>query len=145
VANDDRHSRAEDAQLLSDPDEIARREAENGLRQFSLALEMIRGSVKDKERPFKLRAGPILLLHKAALDGLHRLAGTFRNTPVKIGGSKHQPPHEAFVADEIQSMCEYVNTNWQAKSATHLAAYVLWKMNWIHRKRCFDLILRCTA
>jgi Fic family protein len=129
---DDRHSHAEDAQLLSDPDEIARREAENGLRQFNLALEMIRNSVKDKERPFKLRAGPILLLHKAALDGLHRLAGTFRNTPVKIGGRQHQPPHEALVADEIQVMCEYVNSNWQTKSAAHLAAYVLWKMNWIH-------------
>ena len=29
-------------------------------------------------------------------------------------------------------MCEYVNDNWATKSATHLAAYVLWKMNWIH-------------
>jgi Fic family protein len=128
----DRHSHAEDAQLITDPEEIARREAENGLRQFNLALEMIRASIKDKERPFRLRAGPILQLHKAALDGLHRLAGTFRNTPVKIGGSKHQPPHEAFVADEVQLMCEYVNENWDKKSATHLAAYVLWKMNWIH-------------
>jgi len=129
---EDRHSHAEDAKLLSDPDEIARREAENGLRQFNLALELIRSSVKDNERPFKLRAGPILQLHKAALDGLHRLAGTFRNSPVKIGGSQHQPPHEAFVADEIQLMCEYVNDNWATKTAAHLAAYVLWKMNWIH-------------
>jgi Fic family protein len=129
---DDRHSHAEDAQLLNDPDEIARREAENGLRQFNLALEVIRSHVKDKERPFKLRAGPVLQLHKEALDGLHRLAGTFRNTPVKIGGSKHQPPHESMVADEIQSMCEYVNDNWATKSAAHLAAYILWRMNWIH-------------
>jgi Fic family protein len=128
----DRHSHADDAQLLSDPDEIARREAENGLRQFSLALEMIRSFVKDKERPFKLRAGPILQLHKAALDGLHRLAGTYRNTVVKIEGSRHQPPEAAFVADEVQLMCEYVNDNWVTKAATHLAAYVLWKMNWIH-------------
>ena len=29
-------------------------------------------------------------------------------------------------------MCEYVNDNWAAKSAAHLAAYVLWKMNSIH-------------
>ncbi len=28
-------------------------------------------------------------------------------------------------------MCEYINDNW-SKSAVHLAAYVLWKMNWIH-------------
>jgi Fic family protein len=127
----DRHSEAEDAALLSDPDEIARREAENGLRQFTLALDIIRTHVKDAERPFKLRAGPILQLHQAALNGLHRLAGTFRNTPVKIHGSVHQPPEPAFVADEIQAMCEYVNDNW-SESAVHLAAYVLWKMNWIH-------------
>jgi Fic family protein len=125
----DRHSHAEDAQLLSDPDEIARREAENGLRQFNLAIEIIRSHVKDSDRPFRLRAGPILQLHKAALDGLHRLAGTFRNTAVKIEGSRHQPPEAAFVADEVQLMCEYVNDNW---NAAHLAAYALWKMNWIH-------------
>ena len=127
----DRHSEAEDAALLSDPDEIARREAENGLRQFTLALDIIRTHVKDAERPFKLRAGPILQLHQAALNGLHQLAGTFRNTAVKIHGSLHQPPEPAFVADEVQSLCEYVNVNWD-KSAVHLAAYVLWKMNWIH-------------
>ena len=127
----DRHSHAEDAKLLSDPDEIARREAENGLRQFTLALDIIRSFVKEKERPFKLRAGPILQLHQAALDGLHRLAGTFRNTTVTIQGSRHQPPEPAFVADEVQVMCEYINDNWQ-KSAVHLAAFVLWKMNWIH-------------
>jgi Fic family protein len=87
--------------------------------------------VKDADRPFKLRASPILQLHQVALDGLHRLAGTFRNTPVKIHGSLHQPPEPAFVADEVQMMCEYINGNW-SKSAVHLAAYVLWKMNWIH-------------
>ena len=127
----DRHSEAEDAALLTDPDEIARREAENGLRQFTLAIDIIRSHVKDAERPFKLRAGPILQLHQAALEGLHRLAGTFRNTPVKIHGSVHQPPEPAFVADEVQALCEYINNNWN-KSAVHLAAYVLWKMNWIH-------------
>jgi Fic family protein len=127
----DRHSEAEDATLLNDPDEIARREAENGLKQFTLAIDIIRSYVKDAERSFKLRAGPILQLHQAALDGLHRLAGTFRNTPVKIHGSFHEPPEAAFVADEVQALCEYVNDNWDL-SAVHLAAYVLWKMNWIH-------------
>jgi Fic family protein len=129
---EDRHSHAEVAHLLSDPVEIARREAENGLRQFSLAIEIIATHVKDKDRPFKLRHGPIMQLHKAALEGLHPLAGTFRNTPVKIQGSLHQPPEAAFVADEVQLMCEYVNDHWSTKSAVHLAAYVLWKMNWIH-------------
>jgi Fic family protein len=50
---------------------------------------------------------------------------------VKIHGSLHQPPEPAFVPDEVQAMCEYINENW-SMSAVHLAAYVLWKMNWIH-------------
>jgi Fic family protein len=130
VADTDRHSRAEVAPLLTDPDEIARREAANGLKQFDLALQVVASHVKDQERPFKLRHSMILQLHVAALDGLHPLAGTFRNTSVAIGGSRHQPPGPLLVADEVQSLCEYINDNWQ--STVHLAAYVLWKMNWIH-------------
>lgn len=127
---DDRHSVAETAALLKDPNEIALREAENGIRQFDLAVQMIRSFVKDKERPFRLRANLILQLHQAALDGIHPLAGMWRNTKVSIGKSKHVPPEAAFVSDEIQDMCEYVNSHW-AMNADHLGAYVLWKLNWI--------------
>lgn len=130
--SDDRHSIAETTAILTDPDEIARREAENGIRQFNLALEAIRTHVKDSERPFRLRSSLVLQLHKAALDGLHPLAGTWRNTPVKIGGSGHQPPAEAFVSEEVELMCSYVNDHWRDMSALHLCAYVLWKLNWIH-------------
>lgn len=128
----DRHSIAETAPVLTDADEIARREAENGIRQFDLALEIIRTHVKDDQRPFRLRSSTILQLHKAALDGLHPLAGTWRNTPVKIGGSGHQPPDAAFVSEEVELMCAYVNDHWADMSALHLCAYVLWKLNWIH-------------
>ena len=128
----DRHSIAETAAVLTDADEIARREAENGIRQFNLALEIVRAHVKDAERPFRLRSSVILRLHKAALDGLHPLAGTWRNTPVKIGGGGHQPPDEAFVSEEVELMCDYVNDHRNDMSAVHLCAYVLWKLNWIH-------------
>jgi Fic family protein len=131
VSNDDRHSVAETASLLKDPHEIALREAENGLKQFDLALEMIRSFVKDKDRPFRLRPSLILQLHQAALDGIHPLAGTWRNSKVSIGKSKHTPPEAAFVSDEIGYLCDYVNDNW-SMPADHLCAYVLWKLNWIH-------------
>jgi Fic family protein len=128
----DRHSIADVAPVLTDPIEVARREAENGIRQFNLAVEIVREHVKDSERPFRLRSSTILRLHAAALEGLHPLAGTYRNTPVKIGGSKHQPPEAAMVAEEIEHLCDYVNDNWKSATAEHLSAYVLWKLNWIH-------------
>lgn len=103
---DDRHSIAETAPLLSDPDEIARREAENGIRQFDLALEIIRSFVKEPERPFRLRSSLILKLHQAALNGIHPLAGTWRNTNVTIQGSKHQPSEAPFVSAAKQAKGE---------------------------------------
>lgn len=137
----DRHSVAETPLVITDPDEIARREAENGIRQFNLALETIRTFVKDADRPFRLRSSLVLRLHQAALEGLHPLAGTYRNTPVKIGGSGHKPPEAAFVAEEMEHLCEYGNSNWE-KPALHLAAYVLWKLNWIHPFRTETAVQR---
>ena len=128
----DRHSVALQPELITDLDEKARRETENGIRQFNLALEIIRNHVKDLERPFYLRPSMILQLHKAALDGIHLFAGTFRNTPVHIGGSKHSPVDAFLVPEEVHSLCEYVNQSWLSRNAIHLSAYVLWRMNWIH-------------
>ena len=35
------------------------------------------------------------------------------------------------VAEKVEELCDYVNDNWD-KSPVHLAAYVLWRLNWIH-------------
>jgi Fic family protein len=29
-------------------------------------------------------------------------------------------------------MCDYVNENWERSSPIHLAAYLMWRLNWIH-------------
>ena len=36
------------------------------------------------------------------------------------------------VPEEVEHMCDYVNENWEKSSPIHLAAYALWKLNWIH-------------
>ena len=36
------------------------------------------------------------------------------------------------VPEEMQHMCDYINDNWEKSSPIHLAAYALWKLNWIH-------------
>jgi Fic family protein len=128
----DRYTSTQEVELVTDPDERARREAENGIKQTDLALEIIRTFVRDKERPFRLRQGILMQLNATALEGIHLLTGTFRNGPAKIHGSNHKPPPAFRVADEVTDMCEYVNANWSTKSALHLAAYVLWRLNWIH-------------
>ena len=42
------------------------------------------------------------------------------------------PPRHVEVPDFVAEMCEYVNQHWSDKGAIHLAAYLLWRINWIH-------------
>ena len=32
----------------------------------------------------------------------------------------------------VEGLCDYVNERWTEKSPLHLAAYVMWRLNWIH-------------
>lgn len=127
---EDRHSQAVEPDIPQDPDELAHREARNGLRQFDAVIDRVDFFVQP-EHPFKLRLSHILALHRVALDGITRYAGNFRPSDITIGGSKHKPPPAYLVPELIEQMCDYVNEHWD-KTAVHLAAYILWRLNWIH-------------
>jgi Fic family protein len=43
----------------------------------------------------------------------------------------HNPPPPHLVPELVEEHCDYVNTNWN-RSPIYLAAYVLWRLNWIH-------------
>ncbi len=84
------------------------------------------------KRPFKLRASLIVGLQRLALDGISSFAGLTRPADIEIGGSKHQPPGAHLVLALIEEMCDYVNDHWDEATALHLAAYIMWRLNWIH-------------
>ncbi len=126
-----RHSKAQEASLVTDPVEKARREAQNALRQYE-RIDALVQSWLEPGRAFKLRPSAILDLHRVALDGLTGYAGNWRPGSVEIGKSKHKPPAGHLVPELIEELCDYVNDNWTAKTASHLAAYVMWRLNWIH-------------
>ena len=113
-----------------DADAAAVREAENGVAQFDAVLELIDEGVRGG-RPFRLRPSRILDLHRIAMDGVHPLAGVFRNKPVEIAGSRHQPPREHLVPALVEEMCEWIEDHW-TDPAVALCAYVMWRLNWIH-------------
>lgn len=130
MSSEDRHSQALEPDLISDPDQKARQEAKNGLRQFDSAIEQIEHWLQSG-RSFKLRPSAIMGLNRLALDGLSNYAGIYRPTGIQIQGSKHSPPPAYLVPELVEEMCDYVNANW-SRSALHLASYVLWRLNWIH-------------
>lgn len=132
MTEEDRHSKASEVDLVADPDEIARIEARNALRQFDEVISLVEQWVEPEYRPFKLRPSAILSLQRTALDGLSRYAGNFRPSGIEIGGSRHEPPPAHIVPEQVEDLCDYVNAKWTETSAIHLAAYVLWRLNWIH-------------
>ena len=89
--SDDRHSTAADAELVSDPDERARIEARNALRQFDEVVALIQHWTESDHPPFRLRPSTILHLHRVVLEGLTAFAGNFRPSSIEIGGSKLRP------------------------------------------------------
>lgn len=130
--SEDRHSQALEAELISDLDERAKREARNGLRQFDAVIDLTEYFLQP-DHPFKLRLSHILHLHRIALDGISSYAGNFRPAGIEIKGSKHQPVGAHLVPEKVEELCGYINDNRPPrKSPIHLAAYVLWRLNWIH-------------
>ena len=128
---DERHSRAYEAEIITDPDTLARREAQNTLAQYRAVTEMVENFLQP-DRPFKFRPSHLLHLHREALTGISQYAGNWRPAEIEIGGSKHKPPGAFQVPERIEELCDYINDKWTEKSPLHLSAYVLWKLNWIH-------------
>jgi len=125
-----RHSKALEADLIVDPVEKANAEALNGLRQYDYGLNVIRDAIERKS--FKLRVSLVLALQREALRGISAYAGNFRPAGVSIEGSKHAPVGAHLVPELVEDMCDYVNEKWAMASAIHLAAYIMWRLNWIH-------------
>jgi Fic family protein len=130
-SNETRHSRAREAELITDPEELARQEALNGLRQFDKVVEMIEYFLQPGYS-FRLRPSHILTLNRIALEGISSYAGNWRPSDIEIGGSRHKPPGAHQVPEFVVDMCEYVNENWTKRNALYLSAYVMWRLNWIH-------------
>lgn len=128
----DRHSSVEEPDLISDPDEKAFAEARNALRQFDIGMVLLEHWLDNKEKRPRIRVSDLLYLNRFALEDINRFAGTFRTQPISISGSDHVPPAPVEVPALCEDLCDYLNENWNRKSAIHLSAYALWRINWIH-------------
>lgn len=110
-------------------EEEARLEVKNGLKQHDEMIEMINASLGDR---FKLRPSTILTLQRPAVEGLKEDAGFFRQGSIGIRGSSHRPPPAEEVSKLVEEMCDYINDHWGTATPIHIAAYFMWRHNWIH-------------
>ena len=125
-----RDSRALEPALITDPQAKAEAEARNGFRQYDAGINTVRTALE--RGAFKLRLSLILSLHREALADISVFAGNFRPAGVKIEGSAHEPVGAHMVPELIEGMCDYVNDQWEQSSPLHLAAYIMWRLNWIY-------------
>jgi Fic family protein len=136
--NDDRHSVADIPQIISDPDQVKKLEVINGFRQFDLARDIIKDFTRNDssdgrgKRKFRLRPSLVLQLQGIAVANLTSYAGVFRPGSVKIGKSAHQPPDAVAVPGLVEEMCDEINDHFETTTLLRLAAYTLWRLNWIH-------------
>lgn len=84
------------------------------------------------EDAFRLTPDVVRELQRIAVEGLEETAGQLRQEQISIVGSAHVPPIWQDVDRYLRWMCDYVNDRWEVASADHLAAYVMWRINWIH-------------
>ena len=132
--------------------DLARLEIDNGFRQVDLGIDVIR-TFLEPDRPFALRPSLIQQLQKVAVEGIVPYPGEWRTGPAKITKSNHIPPDAHLVGYLVQEMCDYVNDNLHEKTAFHLSAYVMWRLNWIHpfpdgngrTSRMSSYIVLCTS
>ena len=127
----ERHSQADEPEIVVDPAERAKLEARNALEQFDAVISLVEQFTSADHPQFRLRTSTILQLQRLALKGLSAYAGVFRPAGVDIGGSKHKPTEAHLVPARVEEMCDYVTDHW-SKPPIHLMAYVLWRLNWIH-------------
>lgn len=129
-----RHSEADIPKLLSEPTDVARREATNAIGQFEAILREVEKGVARRSAggTYRLRPSTILALHRQAVEGIDRFAGSYRPGNVTISRSHHVPPPAEDVAEMIEDLCDWVNDHWDDTPPVELAAHVLWSLCWIH-------------
>ena len=110
-------------------DEGSRRDAENAVRQAQRLTELIREHVENP-RGFELTRDLLCELNRLAVDGRTDNPGVLRTRDVVITSSRHHPPPFDQVPALVDALCAHVNAS--DADSIDLAAFVMWRVNWIH-------------
>jgi Fic/DOC family len=101
----------------------------NLLWQYDFLINSIRIGLV---RRHKLDGYIISALNFFATVNLSDSPGCVRSEDVYIEEAPHTPPGHSEVGDHYLKFIPHLHSIWDQWDALHLAAYVLWKINWIH-------------
>lgn len=111
-----------------DRDLYDRVQEQNLNRQYSLLTNCIEiGLMKGPDAFDKYL---LWALNHVAVATISQFGGRFRKEPIYVGN--HTPPHFNDVNDWMDRFISTIQENWYVWTPTELAAYGLWRLNWIH-------------
>jgi fido (protein-threonine AMPylation protein) len=100
----------------------------NLIRQYDLLTNCIEVGLKQGPRAFDKYT--LWALNHVAVANISQFGGRFREEPIYVGN--HIPPHFKDVPELMDRFISFIQENWFIFSPTHLAAYGLWRLNWVH-------------
>jgi Fic family protein len=110
------------------PELFDRIQEQNLNRQYELLTNCIEiGLMKG---PVSFDKYLLWALNHVAVANISQFGGRFRKEPIYVGN--HKPPHFNEVSDWMDRFTSTIQENWYIWTETELAAYGLWRLNWIH-------------
>ncbi len=110
------------------PDLYTRVQEKNLLRQYDLLTNCV--EIGLEQGPTAFDKYTLWALNHVAVANISQFGGRFRHEPIYIGN--HIPPHFETISDLMDRFISFIHENWFILTATQLAAYGLWRLNWVH-------------
>src|SRR5690242_5845092 len=100
----------------------------NLIRQYDLLTNCVEIGLKQGPRAFDKYT--LWALNHVAVANISQFGGRFREEPIYVGN--HLPPHFKDVPELMDRFISTIHENWFNWTATEMAAYGLWRLNWVH-------------
>jgi Fic family protein len=115
--------------LEEEDNELFDRVQEQNLnRQYELLTNCI--EIGLKKGPAAFDKYFLWAINHVAVATISQFGGRFRREPIYVGN--HKPPHFNDVNEWMDRFISTIQENWYVWTPTELAAYGLWRLNWIH-------------
>lgn len=100
----------------------------NLVRQYDMLTNFI--EIGLRQGPTSIDKYSLWALNHVAVAGISQFGGRFREEPIYVGN--HIPPHFNDVPELMDRFISFIHENWDIFTPAQLAAYGLWRLNWIH-------------
>jgi len=113
-------------------EELAAKATKNAISQFELVTKWATSAANGAAVEAFFSEDALKELHRVGMEGLIAEAGEFRSSGIAINGREVDLPSAEEVPKLVRELTDYLTLNWRTASVSHLAAYALWRLLWIH-------------